>query len=244
MQESTYYNLFKYEDTLWRSVANRKMIKIFWIKYRKKKLKFRILDLGCGGGGTLKFFKSYGETFGLDNTFLALKLCQRRKLQKIVQGNLILLPYKEKSFDLVSAIDVIEHIKQDWLAFKEIYRIISNKGILITIIPAFQFLWSERDIRLAHFKRYKIKEIKKLAENAGFKVLKCSYINLFYFPLLAGIVTLKRVFYKIAPIKTDVATVPDVINWILEKLLNIESFVLKSINFPFGCSTILIAQKM
>jgi len=114
---------------------------------------------------------------------------------------------------------------------------------VITVIPAFQFLWSERDVRLGHYRRYKVNDIKTLATNAGFQVLKCSYINLFYFPLLLSIVRFKRLFSKTAMIKTDVATVPKPLNRFFTWVLDLETLLLKNMDFPLGCSTVFVGRK-
>jgi len=239
MQESVYHDLYKAEDTLWRSVSTRKMLFTFWKKYRFPSDNYKILELGPGCGATLKFFSMFGQVFGLDTSKIALKYCNKRGIANVIligEGNN--LPIKNDLFDLCIAVDVIEHIKNDSQIIKELHRVCAPDGLLLTVIPAFRFLWSERDLRLGHNKRYIKSEIRLLAEKAGFRIQKLSYINLFYFPLLWLATKIKK-----GRVNTDVASANKFFNAILMKLLNIETAALRIVNIPFGCSTIMVAIK-
>ena len=243
MLESTFQDLGKHEDTLWRSVANREMTVAFFKKYRLAQVGYRTLDVGCGAGATVKFFNSEYQAYGMDNSLVALSLSRQRGLRKIFLGDMRNFPVKSDSFDFISAIDVIEHIDHVEKTYCELFRVCKKGGLILTIIPAFNFLWSERDERLGHQKRYTVKEIKTLTQNAGFTILKCTYINLFYFLPFLLLVSWRKSFHKIPRIKTDVPVFPPLLNLVLLKLLQLETLLLKQFNFPIGVSTLCVARK-
>ncbi|MGA9364079.1 MAG: class I SAM-dependent methyltransferase [Bacteroidota bacterium] len=238
MREEIYYQMLKEDDTIWRSVATRKMLLTFWKKYRTPKNNYRVFELGPGGGATLRFFEKFGKVYGLDTSEIAVQYCRERGISNVILNGGSTLPLKDNSFDLCLAVDVIEHIKDDQQAMNELYRVCTHGGIVLTVIPAFQFLWSDRDVRLGHYKRYTGDEIRLLAENAGFRIQKLSYINLFYLPFLWFAVKIKK-----GRVKTDVATLPKSFNWLLVKMLGVETILLKRMDFAIGCSTIMVALK-
>ena len=70
----------------------------------------RILDAGCGTGINLKYLQILGDVYGLDISKEALIFSQNRGLHSLICGSADKLPFKNELFDLVLALDVIEHI--------------------------------------------------------------------------------------------------------------------------------------
>jgi len=52
---------------------------------------------------------------------------------------------KQKHFDLVFALDVIEHVDDDKTSVNEMYRVCKSNGNVFITVPAFMSLWSEHD---------------------------------------------------------------------------------------------------
>lgn len=143
----------------------------------------RILDMGCGTGGMLDDLRDVGPEFGLDVSVTAIQFCRTRGHNRLVLGIGEALPYKPASFDAIVSLDVFEHIENDLLALKSVQRICAPGAIVIVTVPAMQFLWSTRDERLLHRRRYTRSGLIDTARSAGFKVLKCSYYCVFFFLL-------------------------------------------------------------
>jgi SAM-dependent methyltransferase len=90
------------------------------------------------------------------------------------------LPFKSNFFDLVCAFDVFEHVKDDKKAFKEVFRVLKKKGILIFSIPLFEKYWSAWDELAGHQRRYEPPRLEKLLQKKGFQVEKfCGLSNPF-----------------------------------------------------------------
>lgn len=78
--------------------------------------------------------------------------------------------------DGVLLLDVMEHCENESVVLNEITNssITQNFTLLITV-PAFQSLFSKHDELLLHYRRYNLKQVKKLCESNGLKVYKEGY---------------------------------------------------------------------
>jgi len=103
------------------------------LKFHLKKRNI-ILDLGCGVG---EYFKSFNLkdylVVGCDVEYLALqnRICNFNP----VQGSTEMLPFRDKSFDLILFSEVLEHLSNPNKALDEIERISKHKGLLIISTP-------------------------------------------------------------------------------------------------------------
>ena len=135
----------------------------------------KILDMGCGGGRTLSWFREFGykNSIGIDNSKNSIKLCQQRgfRIKKdIFLMNASRTKFKKNRFDLVFADGVLEHYKDFSPLVKEITRI-SKRYVLITQPNHFSFFGRV----LKFFGRhtvfeysYKIEDFKKAFKTQNF----------------------------------------------------------------------------
>jgi glycosyltransferase involved in cell wall biosynthesis len=105
----------------------------------------------------------------------ALKYCRAKGLN-IRQSLADKIDYPDETFDVVFALDVLEHLENDEAAIKEINRILKTGGIFIATVPAHKFLWSYHDESLHHKRRYAKKEFEDLL-GKQFKVSVVSWIH-------------------------------------------------------------------
>jgi|ERR1051326_7547479 SAM-dependent methyltransferase len=71
-----------------------------------------------------------------------------------VQGEIGVLPFGDRTFDLVCAFDVIEHVEDDRLVFHELSRVLKEDGALLFSVPVHADLWTEVDDWFGHVRRY------------------------------------------------------------------------------------------
>jgi len=73
---------------------------------------------------------------------------------KAMHGEIDALPFRDASFDLVCAFDVIEHVDDDQRAFGEIRRVLKPGGVLICSVPLHTHCWTAFDDWVGHARRY------------------------------------------------------------------------------------------
>jgi len=205
----------------------------------------RILDLGCGPGNLLDDLLLHGDTFGSDFSQDALRFCAQRGFSRLFRADFHSLPLREGKFDLVTCIDVLEHLSDDRKAIRELVRILRPGGVLIVSVPAFMFLWGDHDTIYGHYRRYTTGEIRERLEDAGLRIQKLSYFEpLFLLPLLLYR-KIKKLVGNEGSLKQrdDFRSLPAPINAMLRELVAAERFPLRHINFPFGVTILAVASK-
>jgi len=245
MEKDLYVQINSIEAHHWWYIGRRKIIFDWLLRILANYSNPNILDLGCGTGHNLQNIreKGYEKSLGLDISFDALSFCRQRKLQGLVCGDGVLLPFPNQSFDVVIALDMLEHIKDDASALEGLHRVLRAGGRLVLFVPAFQFLWGLQDEVSHHFRRYTAAEVKTKMSKAGFEIEKLSYANLFLFPVIfAG-----RILFKLWKNKSNVISENDLSptwsNKILGSIFGFEHFLLRKINFPIGVSLLCIAKR-
>jgi SAM-dependent methyltransferase len=241
MEVSEYKKLYDYEMVYWWFVGKRKIVKYFLDHYAYSSQRLRLLDIGCGTGSNLNLLEEYGEAIGMDSSKESIKFCRQRELSKLVLASAEQINFKDSSFDIVTALDLLEHIEKDELALSEIYRILKKHGHLIMTLPANMLLWSQHDLALHHKRRYERSELKRKVEEAGFSVDKMTYFNTTLFLPILIIRTLRR-FIKLGR-GSDVFYLPSFLNYGLFSLINFEYWLIKRLNLPFGVSLVCVASK-
>lgn len=80
-------------------------------------------------------------------------------------------------YDGIYSLNVLEHIEDDLLALDQIYKSLSNDGILCLYLPAFEILFSELDESVGHYRRYSKKMIIDKLNHVGFNVINFQYVD-------------------------------------------------------------------
>jgi ubiquinone/menaquinone biosynthesis C-methylase UbiE len=234
-------------DTYWRYAARHKAFAQLWRRYRQPKTHYKVLDVGCGTGGLLGYLVKQVPMLpvGIDLFAGALPYCCRRGLNAVSVANATALPFDDALFDFVVTQDVIEHVEEDHIALIEIHRVCAPGGLVLVLVPAFQFLWSARDVRLNHYRRYTIHQIAQVIEASGFIVLHRTYTDLWLLPFLwAAIMIAPRTADGLADLASDAA--PGQTRWINSVLLmisRIEAVFASYVGLPFGVSAVVLACK-
>jgi SAM-dependent methyltransferase len=244
MQQHTYAIMDRVEDSHWWFVGRRAILETFLrqiVENPKSKIQNpKLLDVGCGTGANLEMLSQFGSAEGVDVSDDALEFCRRKGLT-VQKGLAETLPYPDESFDITTALDVVEHLDDDVAGLKEMYRVTKRGGYSLIFVPAFMWLWGVQDDISNHRIRYTKKQIVERLKNAGYEIERATYANwTFFAPILAG-----RTLMRVTGIKPESENNVNVsaLNGVFGKLFSAERFWLKNLDFPFGVSIVVVARK-
>src|SRR3954454_19672450 len=150
-----------------------------------------ILDVGCGTGTMLGYLSAFGTARGIDADDSAVDYARRRgaTADHVPPGP---LPFSDASFDLVTALDVLEHIADDRAALAEMRRVLRPGGTLLLTVPAYEFLWGPQDEISHHERRYVARALRARLRAADVRIDRLTYFNTLLFPPIAAIRLLRR----------------------------------------------------
>jgi len=203
----------------------------------------RVLDYGCGTGGNTQAYGALATVIGVEVDHAAIKLAQQRGGALYCCANGTQLPFGSGSFDLVVASDVLEHVENDIAAASEIARVLKPGGVAIVTVPAHQWLFSEHDVALLHFRRYSKVALRNLLQRSGFTIRRLSYWNMLLFPAIA----LHRLIKKpraLHPVHSDTRPASWMVNEALSLLLTAEAAIVRRMPLPWGVSLLTVAERL
>ena len=160
----------------------------------------RLCDVGCGPGGNLALLARYGSVIAIESQARARAYAQALNIAAIVEGSLpnaidweALWKRQGGAFDVVAALDVLEHVEDDQAALHCLAQGLKPKGRLLISVPAHPWLWSAHDTAHRHFRRYRREELIQKAQACGFHIARLGYFNSFlFFPIAAVRLLLKQ----------------------------------------------------
>ncbi len=245
MQQHTYAIMNRVEDSHWWYVGRRAILESFLERIsaalRTQDSGLKILDVGCGTGGNLEMLEKFGAAEGVDVSDDALEFCQSKGLT-VHKGLAEALPFEDESFDVVTALDVVEHLDDDVAGLKEMYRVTKTGGKTLIFVPAFMWLWGVQDDVSNHRIRYTKKQIVERLGKSGFEIERATYANITFFaPILGG-----RTLMRITGIKPESENNVNIsaLNGVFGKIFSSEKLWLKKFNIPFGVSIVVVAKKV
>ena len=137
----------------------------------------RALDVGCGNGFMMAALEAAGLTMsGIDMHWSALARARTRVRGPLFCSTATTLPFLP-DFDLVTLLDVIEHVDDDVSVLEEARRVLAPGGHAIVTVPAGPALWSTYDELIGHKRRYDRPALAAALERAHFDVRYVSYFN-------------------------------------------------------------------
>ena len=159
-----------------------------------------------------------------------------------VCGSVLALPFADAAFEVVGAFDVVEHCDPEEVALAELRRVLEPGGRLLMSVPAYQWAWSDHDVRAGHHRRYTRARIVRAIEESGLTVLRSTYGFAGVFPFFAAERVARRL-RRGAGEPQGLPQVSPVLDRVLTGLSAGEAKVLRRRDLPFGSSVFLAAEK-
>src|SRR5438046_1545411 len=245
MEREQYAIMARREERHWWYAGMRRVAIAVLERALAGRTGLRILDAGCGTGGTTVELRRFGEIVGVDLAWEALEPARVRGLSGLARASIESLPFGEASFDVATSFEVVYHlgVANDLSALKEIRRVLKPGGLFLLRVPAHDWLRGEHD-RLVHTRhRYSRGEVSRKLADAGFGVERLSWANtLLFVPAVA-----KRLLERTnghapaAGAEPDLWQPPAPINALLESTVAVEALAIpRGVPLPFGLSLLAV----
>jgi SAM-dependent methyltransferase len=193
----------------------------------------RILDVGCGTGANLGM---------VDMDSGAVDLCRKRGWDvRLTEG--AALPFRDGEFDLVTLLDVIEHVADDGEILGEARRVLAPGGSIMVTVPAYQWMWGAQDEISHHHRRYTRRRLLASLERSGLRPVRATYFNTVLFPPIAAIRLVRRLVPGPSAPRSDFEdTPPGRLNALLTRVFGLEAAIVPRLRLPFGVSVLALAE--
>ncbi len=146
----------------------------------------------------------------------------------------------EKRYDLITAIDVIEHIKDDQVALIKMNRLLKVGGMLLLSTPHSMRYWTRMDETGGHYRRYSKVEIRRKSEQAGFSIMN---MKTYGFPLPILWLYLKNLLNKSQQF-SELTLIEKRQSFVLRVSSLLKYLLFINIDIGLGLNFLIIAKKV
>ncbi len=144
-----------------------------------------IIDVGSGSGFfAINLEKAFGDKIkkvclvDINYTPDEIAATQGKKIEKMTH-----IPQRIEH-GLVVMMDVLEHLEDDLKMLQDIKANCTGKNHFFITVPAFYSLWSNHDVALGHYRRYKINTLRGVLNKANYSINRCYYLYGSLFPMI------------------------------------------------------------
>jgi len=175
----------------------------------------------------------------------ALTCAQGKDCSRLVRANALDLPFMADSFDALLSLDMMVHLSpgEERVAMREFARVMRPEGLLFLRAAAFDALRSRHSAFVGERQRFRLTQLRNLAESNGFQVLRSTYANTLLLPLAW---TKFRLWEPLtsAPVDSGVTMGPRWLEAAFHSALALEArWIGAGLNLPIGQTVILVAEK-
>lgn len=241
------FNQYQFEDFLVRNSDLYTQTKDqIILDFLKDEGPSKILEVGCGSGELSFLLADRGHNvIGIDLASEYIALAHKRKTQgdgKCVFYAADLLGFElDKEFDVIIAMDVLEHIKDDKAAAAKLVGLLKHGGQLILTVPAHSLLFGFHDEELGHHRRYSKKTLANLMRCTGAmddNNVRMRYFGFTFLPVCLLYSKLLRQPYPKTSLGVDGKRT--ILGFSASALLGLDK---KISSAPFGISLVFIGTK-
>lgn len=161
---------------------NKQRAEMIYLLLKKKGVK-RVLDVGCGLGKVTTYLSKKGlDATGIDISPRLIALAKKKASNLDVNTTFEAVDLERynptEKFDAVLFAGVLEHIDAEVTMMRNSKKVLKENGhIVITDKPAFHSLFTKRDARIGHIRRYSKKSLRRKLSLAGYKEINIKYYN-------------------------------------------------------------------
>jgi ubiquinone/menaquinone biosynthesis C-methylase UbiE len=239
MERQVYDRMAELDERHWWYRARREVLAALIRRRACPAPGAKLLEIGCGTGHNISMLRTFGEVEAIEVDPAARAMAELRLGRPIGSAPLPALPgVEDRSYDMVGAFDVIEHIKDDRAALTGIARVLKPSGRFVMTVPAHPWMWSAHDVVNHHHRRYTKDGLVRLFEGSPLRLQGIGYFNSLLFPVAIA----ARAAGKIRGKEDGDDTLPPApLNAALEKVFAQEARLIGRVPLPPGLSLWAIA---
>ena len=240
MERSVYREMAELDQRLWWYRARREILADLIRRNAMPPAGGHVLEIGCGTGHNLEMLESFGEVDAIELDDEARAVAERRLGRAVANARLPELEgIADGNYDLIAALDVIEHIDDDRAAVAAITAKLKRGGKFVMTVPAHQWMWSAHDVVNHHKRRYSKTGLRQLIDGSPLKLDKIGYFNSLLFPLAVA----QRFASKLRGKDDGNVKLPSApLNSALEKVFAAERHLVGRLPLPPGLSLFAVAS--
>jgi SAM-dependent methyltransferase len=197
----------------------------------------KVLDVGSADGPSVAWMQGTHHRFTIDVDPRGL----RPGLGSCASA--LALPFPDGAFDVVGAFDVLEHCEPESGAITELARVVAPGGRLLMSVPAYQWAWSDHDIRAGHHRRYTKQRLLAAIAQTDLTPVRSTYAFCAVFPFFAAERVVRRLRSGSGPSADRLPQVSPIMDRMLMGLTRVELPIIRKHDLPFGSSVLVAAVK-
>jgi SAM-dependent methyltransferase len=242
MERSVYDQMADLDQRHWWYTARRRVLADLIRRVVKPPAGASILEIGCGTGHNLAMLAQFGTVDALELDDAARALAEQRLGKKVMRAPLPELKgVPSDHYDLIAALDVIEHIDDDRAAIASIARRLKRGGKLLIAVPAHPWMWSAHDVVNHHRRRYSKAALRSLIDQSPLTLERIGYFNSLLFPLAVADRTMSRLRGRD---DSDLKLPAAGLNAALDRIFGAERYLVGRFPLPLGLSLFAVASAM
>lgn len=250
MDRSAYDRWYELDDRHFWRIAKRELILELVLRHRPAPVEgqpLRLLDIGGACTLLTRELGRFGEITMVEHDEQMARFAAETLGLPVRQGSLPdgLPADLGGPFDVVTLIDVLEHIDDDVAAARAVRGLMRPGGLLMVSVPAVPLLWSEHDVSVHHKRRYMEKTLRPVLLAAGLEVERLTYHTSLLFPVVFA----QRMWSRLRRGTTGraeypVTVPPAILNRVFYSVMNFERRLLRAVDMPIGSSLVAICRRV
>jgi SAM-dependent methyltransferase len=240
MERVVYDQMAQLDELHWWYRARREVLASLIERVVRPPPGAQVLEVGCGTGHNLPMLERFGHVDAIEIDPAARAIAEKR-LGRPVSGAKLpaLTGIPRGHYDLIAALDVVEHIDDDRAALRALARCLKPGGKLLVTVPAHQWMWSAHDDLNHHKRRYSKRGLARLINDSPLRLDAVGYFNSLLFPLAVG----ARLASKLTGSGSGGESLPPKpVNYVFERCFAAERRLIGTVPLPPGLSLFAVAS--
>lgn len=240
MERVAYQQMAELDQRHWWYRARREILSDLIRREVAPPANAEILEVGCGTGHNFDMLGQFGHVDAIELDEDSRALAEQRLGRTIMTSPLPeLAGIPDRHYDLIAALDVIEHIDEDGPAIAAIAAKLKPGGKFVMTVPAHQWMWSAHDTVNHHKRRYSKAGLRKLIQASPLRLDKVGYFNSLLFPAAVAERFVSKARGKDS---ADLDLPPAPLNSALERVFALERHLVGRLPLPPGLSLFAVAS--